>query len=363
HTEVPPLKDPDLIAKPTSAHSSYGSSKAVLDQEQRRVHNAAVRHQLLSLDAYDRHRKLVNDYLQYYGGSWSDFKRDDATDRRDIDVIREHGRFLWSDKDEPKNWSERLAKRYWDKLFKEYCLVDLSRFKENKFGMRWRLEKEVISGKGQFTCGNVRCTAGADARLRSWEVNFAYKERGEHRNALVKLRLCRDCSDKLNYRYNQFCRVTQHYLNVLNAETPSTKNNTVCCLIISSTDDGAGRWRFGELMRVICGVAGYIISIVVVVSCKKPCTCRTMVVAATVSFTGNLGRRRDVTGQKVGSEEPAPRCEETTATDEPETKRPKPDDGNQTDFWRSTTQTQSAQSSAPKTQEEEFDEYFADMLL
>ncbi|KER28127.1 hypothetical protein T265_13643, partial [Opisthorchis viverrini] len=275
HTEVPPLKDPDLIAKPTSAHRSYGSSKAVLDQEQRRVHNAAVRHQLLSLDAYDRHRKLVNDYLQYYGGSWSDFKRDDTTDRRDIDVIREHGRFLWSDKDEPKNWSERLAKRYWDKLFKEYCLVDLSRFKENKFGMRWRLEKEVISGKGQFTCGNVRCTAGADARLRSWEVNFAYKERGEHRNALVKLRLCRDCSDKLNYRY----------------------------------------------------------------------------------------KRRDVTGQKVGSEEPAPRREETTATDEPGTKRPKPGDGDQTDVWRSTTQTQFAQSSAPKTQEEEFDEYFADMLL
>ncbi|VDP02084.1 unnamed protein product [Schistosoma margrebowiei] len=44
--------------------------------------------------------------------------------------------------------SDRLAKKYWEKLFKEYCLIDLSRYKENKFGMRWRLEKEVISGKG-----------------------------------------------------------------------------------------------------------------------------------------------------------------------------------------------------------------------
>ncbi|VDP88879.1 unnamed protein product [Echinostoma caproni] len=70
-----------------------------------------------------------------------------SAEKRDIDVIREHGRFLWSEKDEPASWSERLAKRYWDKLFKEYCLVDLSRYKENKFGMRWRLEKEVISGK------------------------------------------------------------------------------------------------------------------------------------------------------------------------------------------------------------------------
>ncbi|VDQ17077.1 unnamed protein product [Trichobilharzia regenti] len=32
----------------------------------------------------------------------------------------------------PHNRSERLAKKYWEKLFKEYCLVDLSRYKENK---------------------------------------------------------------------------------------------------------------------------------------------------------------------------------------------------------------------------------------
>jgi protein FRA10AC1 len=35
--------------------------------------------------------------------------------------------------------------------------------------------------------------------LRSWEVNFAYMEKGESKNALVKLRLCQECSDKLNY--------------------------------------------------------------------------------------------------------------------------------------------------------------------
>ena len=27
---------------------------------------------------------------------------------------------------------KNLAKRYWDKLFKEYCITDLSRYKENK---------------------------------------------------------------------------------------------------------------------------------------------------------------------------------------------------------------------------------------
>ncbi|CAL8069100.1 unnamed protein product [Calicophoron daubneyi] len=203
-SELHPLQDAELTAKPGRPRfPAYGTAKSVFDDEQRRAHNAAARFQFLSMDAFDRHKKLVNDYLQYYGGKWSDFKRDESKDRRDIDVIREHGRFLWSEKDEPNSWSERLAKRYWDKLFKEYCLVDLSRYKENKFGMRWRLEKEVISGKGQFTCGNVCCAAGSDSHLRSWEVNFCYKERGERRNALVKLRLCPECSDKLNYRHKR----------------------------------------------------------------------------------------------------------------------------------------------------------------
>ena len=54
-----------------------------------------------------------------------------------------------------------------------------------QIAMRWRIEKEVVSGKGQFSCGNKRCDA--DAKLRSWEVNFAYVEHGEKKNALVKL--------------------------------------------------------------------------------------------------------------------------------------------------------------------------------
>lgn len=52
--------------------------------------------------------------------------------------------------------------------------------------MRWRIEKEVILGKGQFICGSKRC----DARdgLKSWEVNFGYMEHREKKNTLVKLR-------------------------------------------------------------------------------------------------------------------------------------------------------------------------------
>uniref|UniRef100_A0A8B9C2Y5 FRA10A associated CGG repeat 1 n=1 Tax=Anser brachyrhynchus TaxID=132585 RepID=A0A8B9C2Y5_9AVES len=135
---------------------------------------------------YERHKKFVNDYILYYGGKKEDFRRSGANDKTDLDVIRENHRFLWNEDDEADmNWEKRLAKKYYDKLFKEYCIADLSRYKENKFGFRWRHEKEVISGKGQFSCGNKHCDE--EEGLKSWEVNFGYVEHGEKRNALVKL--------------------------------------------------------------------------------------------------------------------------------------------------------------------------------
>lgn len=91
-----------------------------------------------------------------------------------------------------------MAKKYYDKLFKEYCIADLTYYKQNKVALRWRIEKEVIIGKGQFECGNKKCKN--KEQLKSWEVNFGYIEHGQKKNALVKLRLCPECSIKLNYR-------------------------------------------------------------------------------------------------------------------------------------------------------------------
>ena len=39
---------------------------------------------------------------------------------------------------------------------------------------------------GHFSCGNRKCNERDG--LRSWEVNFAYVEEGEKKNALVKIR-------------------------------------------------------------------------------------------------------------------------------------------------------------------------------
>jgi len=44
----------------------------------------------------------------------------------------------------------------------------------------------VLFWAGQFECGAKRCTEKEG--LRSWEVNFAYIEHDEKKNALVKLR-------------------------------------------------------------------------------------------------------------------------------------------------------------------------------
>lgn len=117
--------------------------------------------------------------------------------KRDIDVIREHHRFLWDDESKEDSWETRLARRYYDKLFKEYCIADLTRYRENKIALRWRTETEVVAGIGQFQCGSRKCLRRDG--LRSWEVNFAYREQGVHKNALIKLRLCPEHSMHLNY--------------------------------------------------------------------------------------------------------------------------------------------------------------------
>ncbi|KAG1954612.1 protein FRA10AC1 [Pimephales promelas] len=150
------------------------------------------RQHLISMNAFERHKKFVSDYILYYGGKMEDLRRSTSRDKTDLDVVKENHRFLWREEDEENmTWEQELAKKYYDKLFKEYCIADLSRYKENKFGFRWRIENEVVSGKGQFFCGNKRCESKEG--LKSWEVNFAYVEQEEKRNALVKLRECPSC--------------------------------------------------------------------------------------------------------------------------------------------------------------------------
>ncbi|KAI5741073.1 hypothetical protein M8J76_010084 [Diaphorina citri] len=160
-----------------------------------------VRKHLLRLAPYELHKKLINNYVLTQKGATSLLQRDRSRDKTDLDVIRENHKFLWNESSEPSTWEEQLAKKYYDKLFKEYCICDLSRYKYNQVAMRWQTEPELCSGKGQFICGEKKCTE--QTNLRTWEVNFGYVEQGEKKNALVKLRLCPNDSAKLNYKHKR----------------------------------------------------------------------------------------------------------------------------------------------------------------
>ncbi|OZC06639.1 hypothetical protein X798_06376 [Onchocerca flexuosa] len=189
------IRDDELWKKPRLGEIALpGEKKAknIFDKEQAYFERRKQR--LMTLDVYTRHKELINQYYLCYPGATAKLQRDTSRDRTDYDVLKDNHRFLWNDdeliKAADKSWEARLAKRYYDKLFKEYCIADLSQYKKNRIAMRWRTEKEVKSGKGQFECGSKRCEENEN--LTSWENSVK-------KNALVKLRLCPECSRMLNY--------------------------------------------------------------------------------------------------------------------------------------------------------------------
>lgn len=86
------------------------------------------------MNPYEIHKALINEYILKKPGDTRFLKRDTSKDKTDFDVLKENHKFLW-DGEEPKTWEERFAKKYYDKLFKEYCIGDLSRYKENKVNL------------------------------------------------------------------------------------------------------------------------------------------------------------------------------------------------------------------------------------
>mmetsp|Transcript_13564 Transcript_13564/g.36289 ORF Transcript_13564/g.36289 Transcript_13564/m.36289 type:complete len:315 (-) Transcript_13564:178-1122(-) len=158
--------------------------------------------------AYERHRRFMREYGARDRGipsgatTGEDQPRPSQHYKGEYDIAREHNRFVWRDEDEDGGnlrREERVAKKYYDRLFKEYAIVDLSRYETGQVGLRWRTEREVIDGRGQFSCGNRSCTQIAG--LCSYEVHFRYSERREQRSTLVKVRVCPACARLLNHRH------------------------------------------------------------------------------------------------------------------------------------------------------------------
>uniref|UniRef100_A0A2N9HUC2 Protein FRA10AC1 n=1 Tax=Fagus sylvatica TaxID=28930 RepID=A0A2N9HUC2_FAGSY len=163
--------------------TSFRSLKSeIFDREERKQQYQA---HILGLNAYDRHKKFLKDYVSFYGKENSRSVK--LPVKTDQDTLREGYRFIRTEEDDlDPSWEQRLI------------------------GLRWRTEKEVISGKGQFICGNKHCDekdglASYEASVPSsiinlLLVNFCYSEAGENKQALVKLVTCERCADKLHYK-------------------------------------------------------------------------------------------------------------------------------------------------------------------
>lgn len=83
------------------------------------------------MNPYDVHKALINQYILKRPGDTNHLKRDPSKDKTDLDVLKSNHRFLWDD-ETPDTWEAQFAKKYYDKLYKEYCIGDLSLYKENK---------------------------------------------------------------------------------------------------------------------------------------------------------------------------------------------------------------------------------------
>ncbi|ETN70746.1 hypothetical protein NECAME_14564 [Necator americanus] len=76
---------------------------------------------MMAMNAYSRHKELINLYHLSYPGATNMMKRDTSKDRTDYDVLKDNHRFLWSEKDDASlasSWEARMARKYYDKLFK-----------------------------------------------------------------------------------------------------------------------------------------------------------------------------------------------------------------------------------------------------
>ncbi|CAN6453644.1 unnamed protein product [Victoria cruziana] len=178
--------------------SSFGSLKSTIFEREERKQQ--YQNNIRGLNAYDRHKKFMSDYVSYYGKRTSG--KNVFALKTDLETLREGYRFIRNEEDdENPSWEHKLVKRYHDKLFKEFCIADMSEYRSGKIGLRWRTKNEVISGKGQFICGNKKCNERDG--LASYEVNFSYVEAGENKQALVKLVTCVRCAGKLMYKCNK----------------------------------------------------------------------------------------------------------------------------------------------------------------
>ncbi|KAH7930152.1 hypothetical protein BV22DRAFT_1028654 [Leucogyrophana mollusca] len=122
----------------------------------------------------------------------------------EFEILKASHKFLRDDTDPSTStsWNDQLAQKYYDSLYREFAVCDLKHYKSGNFALRWRTESEVLSGTGESTCANIRCTHHpvSSVPLSTLELPFAYEEHGATKSALVKVALCSKCVRKLMWK-------------------------------------------------------------------------------------------------------------------------------------------------------------------
>ncbi|KYR02138.1 hypothetical protein DLAC_00938 [Tieghemostelium lacteum] len=165
-----------------------------------------------SLKSKPKHQELMNDYIKYYQTKEEEKKKQQEKDKyknykSELDILKEEYRFIRDDDENSDentlssntidDWKKKISIQYYNRLYREFAIIDLSKYKTNEIGLRWRTESEVINGRGQFTCANRKCELLVN--LKPYEVPFTYQEDNTEKTALVKVVLCQDCAKLLNY--------------------------------------------------------------------------------------------------------------------------------------------------------------------
>ena len=127
-------------------------------------------------------------------------KQKDNILQSDLKALQESNQLVRDDSFDEQHcddWKVRLARRYYNKLYKDFAIIDLSRYLSGKYGLRWRTEEEVLSGKGQSICSNKDCSDAG--HLNTFELPFKYLEGEIIKRELIRVSLCSPCSDKLSH--------------------------------------------------------------------------------------------------------------------------------------------------------------------
>ncbi|THH32250.1 hypothetical protein EUX98_g1957 [Antrodiella citrinella] len=148
----------------------------------------------------------------YKYASSSSSKQVVSTGQTEFEILKDSHKFLRPEDENERalSWNDQVAKKYYSSLYREFAVCDLKHYKSGNFSIRWRTEDEVVSGAGEATCGNSRCSFHAIRHveehrpsLTTLELPFSYVEDGENKFALVKVVLCPRCVKKLMYKRNK----------------------------------------------------------------------------------------------------------------------------------------------------------------